>query len=176
MRPHVWIREERQISALWILFVAVVVVGGVLDQFRPPVGWLALEFPAWSDPSSATSPGSWKPEEREAALFGLGLDFLFLVLYPAFLSLLCGRAGCYWDLPAWLARTSLTFSGLALIAAPLDALENIGLYFLIKGESGDALQWFITAVAAPKWLIGLAAALVGLVCLGFRLKHRWLRS
>lgn len=171
MKPDRWLKEEKQVAALWILALAVAVVGVALDQFRPPGGWIALELPALTKSSSLPSPESWTPEQRETALFGLGLDFLFLMIYPLFLSLLCGRAALRWSLPSWLARTSAMLSGLVLLAAPLDALENIGLYLLIAGDSGQALQWFITAVAAAKWLAVLTASGVGLLGLGVRLRR-----
>lgn len=154
-----------QVRVLWILFFALLGVGGILGQLTPPGGWLALEFPAFNDLSIDSSPGSWSPGERDAALFGLGLDFLFLIIYPLFLALLCGRAGRNWNLPAWLARTSLFFSGLVLFAAPLDAVENFGLYFLIRGNTSETLQWLITTVAAFKWLIALAALFVAVCCI-----------
>jgi hypothetical protein len=107
--------------------------------------------------------------ERDAALFALGLDFLFLIIYPLFLSILCGRAGLNWNLSAWLARTSLFFSGIVLLAAPLDVLENIGLYLLIKGSTSDTLQWSISIVAGLKWFIALAATLVAACCIASKL-------
>lgn len=165
MRPHLWITEDKQVKVLWLLLAAFVVVGGVLDQLSPPGGWLILEFPAWADLSADKSPVSWQPGERDAALFGLGLDFLFLIIYPLLLALLCGRAGLNWNLSAWLSRTSLFFSGLVLLAAPLDALENIGLYLFIRGNTGDTLQMAISIVAGLKWFIALTAALVVALCI-----------
>lgn len=142
----------------------VVAVGGALDQFRPPGGWIALEFPAWTESLSRNPPARWQADEREAALFGLGLDFLFLMIYPLFLSLLCGRAAVEWDLPAWLSRVSGLFAAVVLLAAPLDALENIGLHRMIMGDDSPHLQVFVTAVAAPKWFLSIATALIGLYC------------
>jgi hypothetical protein len=171
VKPDEWIRERRQVATLWILFCAMVLVAVGLDQLRPPGGWIALEFPAWTQPSSTPIAG-WTQENRETVLFGLGLDFLFLVLYPLFLSLLCARAARHWRLPARLASAARISSRLVLVAAPLDALENIGLFLLITGDTSASLRWFITAVSAPKWLIALAAALVGLICLIWRLLRR----
>lgn len=155
MRPCAWIAEEHHGKALWLLFCAVLVVAWVLDAHKPPDGWLSLEFPRWLG-LSADPPRDWTADQRETALFGLGLDFLFLVLYPLYLSLLCSRARRHWSLPRWLAAACAVFSWLILVAAPLDALENIGLYRLIRGFDGEGLQWFVTVVSALKWLIGLA--------------------
>lgn len=61
------------------------------------------------------------------------------------------------------------FSGLVLLAAPLDVLENIGLYLLIRGNISDTLQWSISLVAGLKWFIALAAALVAACCIASKL-------
>ena len=169
MKPHLWIAEEKQVKVLWLLLIALVIVGGVLGKLSPPGGWLSLEFPVFADISVDNSPGSWNPRERDAALFALGLDFLFLIIYPLFLAILCGRAGLNWNLSAGLARWSLFFSGLVVLAAPLDVLENIGLYLLIRGSTSDALQWSISLVAALKWFIALAATLIASCCIANKL-------
>jgi hypothetical protein len=159
-------------SSVWVLsllFIAVLVLSLVLDQLRPPGGWIALEFPAWVEPAPENLPESWSRSDRDAALFGLGLDFLYLLLYPLFLSLLCARASLVWNLPGWLMRASRLCSRLVLLAAPLDALENAGLYFLIRGNDGEAFQWFISLVSAPKWIFALAALFVGILCVMVRI-------
>lgn len=167
MGPCVWIAEEHQGKALWLLFCAVLVVAWVLDAHKPPDGWLSLEFPRWLG-LSAAPPNEWSTEQRETALFGLGLDFLFLLLYPLYLSLLCDRAGRYWSLPVWLAGACAVFSWLILAAGALDVVENIGLYWLIRGDDGAALQWSVTLVSALKWLIALTCLAVA----GASLIHR----
>lgn len=158
-------------SAVWILslsFIAVMVMSLVLDQLRPPGGWIALEFPAWVEPAPGDLPENWSRPDRDAALFGLGLDYLYLLLYPLFLSLLCARASLLWNLPRWLERAGRLFSRLVWLAAPLDALENAGLYVLLRGNDGESLRWFISLVSAPKWIIALAALFVGILCLVVR--------
>lgn len=159
MRPHLWIRETRQIPVLWLLFGLIVIVAGVLSRFTPPGGWLLLEFPAWTNPM----PDQWLQREREATIFGLGVDFLFLAVYPLFLSLLLGRAATHWNLPDWLCKVSGMLAGAVLIAAPLDALENAGLYLMIAGDKSEGLRLFVTTVAAPKWFLAIAASFVALL-------------
>lgn len=171
VRPHSWIRERNQVAALWVLALAALLVSLVLGRHRPPGGWLSLEFPALAGPEWE-APESWSAGEREVALFGLGLDFLFAVLYPLFLSLLLGRAAERWTLPGWLRRTSSFFSGLVLTACPLDAAENVGLYLLIMGSSAAGLGWAVTVVSAAKWLVALAALPVAVLCLGARVLGR----
>lgn len=167
MRPCDWIVEKYHVRALWALFFATLIVASILDVHKPPDGWVCLEFPAWLG-RSAIPPSQWTEGQRAVSLFGLGLDFLFLFLYPLFLSLLCSRASERWRLPNWLAALTGMFSFLILAAAPLDALENIGLYWLIAGADGEALQWLITITSAGKWLIVLACLPVALAALIYR--------
>jgi hypothetical protein len=158
-------------TSVWILslsFIAVLALSLVLDQLRPPGGWIALEFPAWVETAPEHLPENWSPSDREAALRGLGLDYLYLLMYPLFLSLLCIRASILWNLPRWLERAGRLFGRLVWLAAPLDALENAGLYFLIRGNTSESLQWFISLVSAPKWIIALTALFVGMLCLAAR--------
>ena len=158
-------------SSVWVLslsFIAVVVLSVVLDQLRPPGGWIALEFPAWVETAPENLPQNWSPSERDAALRGLGLDYLYLMVYPLFLSVLCAQASLMWNLPQWLGGTCRLFSRLVWLAAPLDALENAGLYLLIGGNDAASLQWFISLVSAPKWIIALAASVVAMLCLTVR--------
>lgn len=175
MRPESWIDERKQVAALWFLFAVGVVVAVILGRFRPPGGWIPLELPALAPPGWVP-PGEWCAAQREAALFGLGLDFLFLALYPLFLSLLCGRAGSRWPLPAWLGRTASWVSGPVLLACPLDAAENVGLYWLIQGWSAEGFQIAVTVVSAAKWILSLATLAVAVLCLGALLGARVQRS
>ncbi len=161
MRPHKWIDERSQAPVLWVVGAATLVVGLSLNSFRPPGGWLPLEFPAWC--RSAPSPDSWSVRERETALFGLGLDFLFMVLYPFFLSLFFGRGKAQWALPDWMLKSCGVYSGLVLLACPLDAAENIGLHRMIT-QSADGLELFVTVVSAAKWFIALASFPLALAC------------
>jgi uncharacterized membrane protein YhdT len=158
-------------SSIWILslsFIAILILSVVLDQLRPPGGWIALEFPAWIETAPGHLPENWSPSDRDAAQWGLGLDFLYLMLYPLFLSVLCAQASLLWNLPRWLTHTTRLFSRLVWLAAPLDALENAGLFFLIRGNDAASLQWFISLVSAPKWIIALTASFVGMLCLTVR--------
>ena len=84
---------------------------------------------------------------------------------------MCSRAGLHWSLPAWLATSAKAFGRWVLVAAPLDAAENIGLYWLIAGSDDEGVQWFVTAVSGAKWLIALACLAVAsasLAYLGYR--------
>ena len=63
------------------------------------------KVPAFTDLSLDSSPGSWTPGERDAALFGLGLDFLFLIR---------GNAG---ETLQWLITTVAAFKWLIALAA-----------------------------------------------------------
>lgn len=168
LTPYRWIEEERQVAVLWALVSITLLLMLALSRLEPPGGWIRLEFPALNDSTGPGSPRSWSQAQREKALFGLGVDFLFLLVYPLFLSLFLERAGTLWKLAPGLARQCLALSSVILLAAPLDALENLGLYWLIRDEAGIALRWFITAVAALKWLLVLFAVAAVARCLWAR--------
>ena len=167
-RLDAWASGKASVWMLSLSFIALLFLSLVLNELRPPGGWIALEFPAWVETAPEHLPENWSPAERDAALRGLRLDFLYLMLYPLFLSFLCAQASLLWNLPRWLSHTSRFFSRLVWLAAPLDALENAGLHFLIRGNDAASLQWFVTLVSAPKWIIALAASFVGMLCLTVR--------
>ena len=163
-----WATGKSSVLILGFSFIALVILSLWLNELRPPGGWIALEFPAWCDTAPEHLPENWSPSERTAALRGLGLDYLYLMVYPLFLSVLCAQASLMWNLPQWLGGTCRLFSRLVWLAAPLDALENAGLFFLVRGNDAASLQWFISLVSAPKWIIALLASIVAMLCLTVR--------
>jgi hypothetical protein len=82
-----WASGNSAVWSLSILLISILFLSLVLDQLRPPGGWIALEFPAWVEPAPQNLPENWSRSDRDAALFGLGLDYLYLLLYPLYLSL-----------------------------------------------------------------------------------------
>jgi hypothetical protein len=154
-------------TAALLLTVAVWLVLSVanapLRTAAAPLGIISLELAGTAE-HAATILASWGAPQREAAAFGLGLDFLFLFLYPITISLACrivaARVATSW--PRW----SLIGMAIAL-AVPacvvLDAIENAALWRVLA--VGPAAPWpSVAAVAAyPKFAlvaIGIGYALV----------------
>src|ERR1043165_7987276 len=90
MPLHPWIATRPRQAVAGLALVACVAVALVEKAYRPPgeYGWFTLEFPALLKPPP---PDAWTPTFRDRSFFGLGLDFLFLCLYPFVLSLWCGQ-------------------------------------------------------------------------------------
>ena len=167
--------ERRARRATWLAFLAVAVVWVPLGRVAPPCGYLALEFPAFHL-AHVADPASWASSAREDAFFGLGLDFLFLVLYPLWLSLACFLAATRRGLTTRLGAVAAAASTWVWSAAPLDAAENAGLYFWLAGHHDPGLGLAISLVAGAKWLVALGAAGVALVVTAANLSTRHLST
>lgn len=142
--------------------VATVVVAIVLFLVQPPCGYFVMELPVLpADPRC--SPSGWEPGSLELAFFGLGLDFLFLCLYPWMLSLLCEAVEERLDAHHLLKRTMAACAAMVWVAGALDFVENTGLFFWLSGEREASLAWMISAAAAGKFVILIAVVMCLLV-------------
>lgn len=153
--------------------IALGSIGEPLATPAAPLGIVSFEF-SGDAPRSAAILDSWDARAREHAMLSLGLDYLFLVLYPLWLGLaldalgdrLAGRAGT--DSFGRLLRRS---SPWVYAAAPLDAIENLALIRML--QTGPSAGWAQTAwlCAVPKFaLVGVALVLLvgGSVLLSMR--------
>lgn len=174
--PFAWMTASAQRRTLvWVgaLVVACSVALQATSQSlatpAAPLGIVSFEL-AGSAAAAAAILESWPPRAREEALFSLGLDYLYLVLYPLFLSLACarlaqGRRGGAARAGGWLAWA-------VLAAAPLDAVENGALVALLwqgPGEGAARLAWLC---AAPKFALVALALAYALGMLGALLLRR----
>jgi len=112
-----------------------------------PAGMISFEFARTAERAAAII-ASWGPKEREAASFSLGLDFLFLALYPAAISLAVriGAERLVARSPRW-ALTGMTLSIAVVLCVALDAIENAALWRMLQlgPTAGAAL---VASVAA----------------------------
>jgi hypothetical protein len=135
-----------QLLAVTFLFVTLTVWLYQLDRAlhteAAPQGIVSFELARTGDKSRAIL-ASWSPQAREAAMLLQGLDYLYLVVYPVWLSLLglslSERLGGTWQ------KIGLWVSMAVLLCAPLDAIENHALIVqIMRGPSDD--------LAARAWL------------------------
>jgi len=142
-------------AVVLVLSIVLGVVGAPLTTAEAPAGIVSFEF-VQSGEHAARILGSWSPAAREAAALTLGLDFLYLVVYPAWLSLCCvlvarrlgGRA----------ARVGVWIAWLVLAAALFDAVENIASIRILTAGPSDGLARVSRLSAAPKFaLVSLAS-------------------
>jgi hypothetical protein len=96
---------------------------------------------------------AWDAQARMAAAFSIGLDFLFLFAYSTTVAMAC--AWCAERFP----RNSLNFkAGVVLawlqwLAAALDALENVALYFVLFDRPASPWPQLAARCASLKFLI-----------------------
>ncbi|MFQ5700027.1 MAG: hypothetical protein ACE5IL_17325 [Myxococcota bacterium] len=161
MSPFGWVRrgaQPRLLAGLSVLVGVVSVWLWVLGQglVTPEASQGIVSFElARQLARSGQILDSWSPRARETAMLVQGLDYLYLCLYPAWLSLAAARLGA--RLGGRWSRTGLGVSWAVLGAGPLDAMENYALIQqLIHGPSPlhAPLAW---ACAVPKFaLVALA--------------------
>ncbi|MGH0035752.1 MAG: hypothetical protein ACQGVK_12070 [Myxococcota bacterium] len=173
MTPFDWVApgsRRRLLVVLTValagLSVALTWLGAPLATPEAPRGILSFEF-AGSNANAARMVASWGPEARAAAHTTLGLDYLYLLVYPAWFSLACVRLAA--RRRGALARLGLWAAWAVWAASPLDAVENAALLGLLGEAPADGLAALAFACAAPKFAVVGAAALyliVGLVARG----------
>lgn len=141
---------------------ALTALGQPLVTPAAPYGILSFELAA-SPAAARLQMASWDAGAREAAAFTLGLDYLFLALYPCALAvgLLLAAPG----LGRWSSRLSAlarAAAWLSLAAAPLDAAENAALWLTLQGE-GSPWPQVALICAVPKFaVVALALVVLGL--------------
>ncbi|HRQ39812.1 MAG TPA: hypothetical protein PLD25_18045 [Chloroflexota bacterium] len=140
--------------------------GGPLQTAVAPAGILSFEF-AGNVMRSQAMIASWGEHGRLVAAFGLGLDFLYPLVYASAISLACvwaaervqpkSPAAAKWGI--WLAWG-------VWLAALLDYVENVALVLLLFGS---------TAVLLPPLAFICAAIKFGLILAGiFYVLIAWL--
>lgn len=146
---------------------ALAVIGGPLKGPEAPHGIITLELCAFTADCAAIL-RAWSASQREAAMLSLGLDYLYLVLYPTVLGsalLVVARR-----LPVRFHRPARVLVGLVAIAGVLDGIEN---YFLIRLlmtglASPYALPAAVCATGKFAILAGCLACLLAGLGLSFR--------
>ena len=108
---------------------------------------------------------SWDTMARIHAAFSLGLDYLYLLSYSNTIGLACILAASEFQAQGWF----LVFWGAPLawgqwLAALLDSVENIALFFMFRGDVREPWPKIAYWCAVPKFLLviaGIAYALIG---------------
>ena len=147
---------------LFIPFVAVMaamyMVGAPLKTEAAPNGIVTFELCALASGCERILQ-TWTPRQREYAMLGLGLDYLYMVLYPAVIaSALLTVAK---TLPRVIQGSARLMAWMLVLAGLADAFENYFLIqMLITGENaGNAMP--AAAFASGKFVvIALALALL----------------
>lgn len=147
-----------------LVFITLAVIAGLVmvyrlgpldDVLRTRVsgGILALEF-AWTGEGADAVLSAWKGLESVAVL-QTRWDFLFLLCYPAALSVACVMLS---DAPANpVPMIGVFVAWVVLAAIPLDALENLAMLRMFESGASEGLAKLATGCAGLKFTVLLAA-------------------
>lgn len=121
-----------------------------------PLGIVSFELCAYQNTCQSIV-GGWSPYARLMAAFSLGVDYLFMVAYPASLCLalllLAPSQGRLAPATRWVA-------GLAWLAGLADALENYALSLLLLDPAGaSGFAWLASGCASVKFFFVLLCLL-----------------
>ncbi len=136
-----------------VIAAAMLVVDQQLKTQHAPLGIISLQL-AGSTTAARLVVFDWHPKERLAAAFGLGLDYLFLLSYSVWIFL-----GCRWSAERWVksnpsrGRLFAWLAWGAILAAVLDAVENVILLLFLQSDGKSVLYPLAFWCAVPKFLL-----------------------
>ena len=157
-----------------IVMVGLQVIGADLITDASPGGIVSFEFAGTPENASAML-AAWGTHGQIRAGLSLGLDYLFMFCYAAAIALgaamtakrLAPRAGI-WETVGHLAAWG------QIIAAVLDAVENLALIYVLLGSTDPAWTLLAAICAGIKFmLVGLGLAFI---FIGFPLSYIPLKS
>jgi len=163
MDLYSWINPEARLPAFFVLLaltlivmVAMVRVGKDLNTTPAPKGIVCLELADKDEAAEIVN--SWTGNKRDSAFLSLGLDYLFLFLYPVSISLACNLlAKGFGD--GWVRSVGLWISAVSLLAVLLDATENFAIIKMLTHGIFEPWADVSRYSAIPKFAI-IAAGLV----------------
>lgn len=168
------IPRQRRAPIFWVMLALTVVINrlmaGPLTTPAAPYGIVSLEL-AGTEAKARAIIDSWDAAAREHALFGVKLDYLFLLTYSTGISLGCVWAASLVQERRWLVRAGLYLAWLQWLAALFDAIENLGLLKMLQGRIGQPWPWIAQWFAIPKFVL-IAPGLLYTLVVGGGL---WLR-
>ena len=129
--PMQFLEPENRKKILIFLLISVLLIFFIfrsldlpLKTVAAPSGIVSFEF-AGTPENSAMILASWDSHADLFAAFGLGFDFLFMVVYAATISLACLMASTKHS--GWFSRLGAWFGVGVFLAAMFDTIENICL-------------------------------------------------
>ncbi len=147
--------------AYWISFVlaalSLAALGIIDEKLKGPVvplGIVSFELCAYTANCGAMV-SSWTGITQAMAAMSLGVDYLFMVAYPAVIcfGLLIGKAA----LPAPLQKVVTTLAVAVWVAGLADAIENYHLFQMLVGQPVEQHAWIATMAATIKFVLLLPA-------------------
>jgi hypothetical protein len=164
---------------LWIAtFFAMYKTGATGNQLinaETPLGIINMEL-AFTSSNMETVYNSWlKNNDMSAGFNSTYWDFLFLVCYGTLLWYLASYFATYFKKLKSIHIIGLLCSKLAIVAALLDIIENIGIFYFLNGGLNNIIVLAISIISAIKWIFALLALLYCLAIGLFWLKKQVLK-
>ena len=160
-----------------VLLLISVAVMRYLDSFLiseySPNGIISFEL-AKDSYMSAEMIDAWDATAKTAAGLSIGFDFLFLIIYASFISLVVFKINKQLYLNKDKNGFGKLFLLLPFLAAFFDIIENIALIKLLLGDIQQKWSLMANYFAIAKFgllIVAIAYILIGVVILIFRKKR-----
>jgi len=145
---------KRLLLVLLGLFVLTLIAIGVVDlELRTPVspmGIISFEFCGFTSTCEEIL-SQWGTEGQKLAMFSLGIDYLYMVLYP---SVICvGLLLVAAKVPARINNITRGLAWVALCAGVADAFENYFLIRILLSGTGETSGFLAGAFATTKFFV-----------------------
>ena len=137
-----------------ILLTTLSLINLPLQNLIAPNGMISFELAADYNESQEMI-NSWNSKAKIYAAFSLGIDYLFLVAYGFFLSLLCVFLAHKVSARKIFYEAGILVSYGVLGAAMLDAIENFALFKLLLGSSNEFYSLLASSSAIIKFMLVL---------------------
>jgi hypothetical protein len=156
-----YLKTACAISAVMALatLAALALIDEHLKNTASPLGMVSFELCAYTA-NCHEIVGAWTTHAQIMAALSLGLDYLFMVAYPAAICF-----GLLWAAPRLRPAFQRVATALAWgiwLAGVADAVENYHLFQMLLGQPSTWHPWAATAAATLKFALLIPALLVWL--------------
>jgi hypothetical protein len=129
---------------------ALVAIDRRLEGPASPAGIVSFEVCAYRDACGAIV-DAWPPDAQLMAALSLGVDYLFMVAYPAAICL--GLLLLVEHVPERLKRFTTRAAWIAWLAAAADAVENYCLAQMLLTPTAREYAWPAATAATVKFVV-----------------------
>lgn len=139
--------------ALLLTLLTLAALGLIDDGLKTaasPSGIVSFELCAYGDRCSGMLQ-AWTPHARDLALLSLGIDYLFMLLYPGAICL--GLLLALGYVPSGLKPATRSLAWLIWVAGLADAIENFGLIHMVLANTSNEWAWPASIAATVKFVI-----------------------
>lgn len=167
--PWGWLEAAGQRGLFWgtaglsvLVLITLNLQGRPLVTDRAPAGIVSFELVGSVEGATAML-AEWGEQGRVVAGINLGLDYLFLLVYPIALGLGClqiaRRCQRLGEKGRWMASLAGPLAWEAIFAGGLDAIENAALIQVLLGATDPVWPQLARWMALPKFALVLLCLL-----------------